>query len=45
MEKTTIETLWTVLDLFEALCVAYWLDGGWGVDALFTESRPGSIGI
>lgn len=24
-----------ILDLFESLCVTYWLDGGWGVDALY----------
>ena len=24
-----------ILDLFEELCVTYWLDGGWGVDALY----------
>lgn len=35
MKKTTIETLWMILDLFESLCVTNWLDGGWGVDALY----------
>ena len=24
-----------ILDLFEGLSVTYWLDGGWGVDALY----------
>ena len=33
--KTTIETLWMILDLFEELGVTYWLDGGWGVDVLY----------
>ena len=32
---TTRETLWRILDLFDSLSVTYWLDGGWGVDALY----------
>ena len=35
MTNTTKETLWMILDLFEGLSVTYWLDGGWGVDALY----------
>lgn len=35
MANTTKETLWMILDLFEKLSVTYWLDGGWGVDALY----------
>lgn len=35
MANTTKETLWTILDLFEKHSVTYWLDGGWGVDALY----------
>ena len=34
MTNTTKETLWRILDLVEGLSVTYWLDGGWGVDAL-----------
>ncbi len=33
-EITTKENLFTVLDLMESLEIRYWLDGGWGVDAL-----------
>ena len=32
---TTRENLWKILDLFEELSVTCWLDGGWGVDALY----------
>lgn len=37
MNSTTKEMLFHVLDIFDALSVPYWLDGGWGVDALFGE--------
>ena len=33
-EDVTISDLFQVLDLLENLGVRYWLDGGWGVDAL-----------
>ncbi|MEG0626320.1 nucleotidyltransferase domain-containing protein [Anaerorhabdus sp.] len=33
-EIVTKENLFTVLDLIESLEMTYWLDGGWGVDAL-----------
>lgn len=33
-ETTTITDLFAILDLFDELGCAYWLDGGWGVDAL-----------
>jgi len=40
-EITTQEDLFTVLDLIEAAGIPYWLDGGWGVDALCgRQTRP-----
>lgn len=33
-EQVTLKDLFTVLDLIERTGIAYWLDGGWGVDAL-----------
>ncbi len=33
-ETTTLDNLFSVLDIFEMLSCRYWLDGGWGVDAL-----------
>ena len=33
-ETTSLNDLFSVLDIFEALSCRYWLDGGWGVDAL-----------
>lgn len=32
--NVTEENLFYILDLFEKLEIAYWLDGGWGVDVL-----------
>ncbi len=33
-ETVTQEDLFEVLDMIEQLGIRYWLDGGWGVDAL-----------
>lgn len=33
-ECATLEDLFTVLDLMDDMGIIYWLDGGWGVDAL-----------
>lgn len=33
-EHTTLSDLFHVLDLLDSLDMKYWLDGGWGVDAL-----------
>ena len=33
-EHITISDLFQILDLLESTGVKYWLDGGWGVDAL-----------
>lgn len=34
-EQVTKENLFNVLDLLDDLGIKYWLDGGWGVDALY----------
>jgi len=40
-ETTDINDLFKILDIFDALGCMYWLDGGWGVDALFgKQTRP-----
>lgn len=42
-KKETVgkEELFAVLDLLESLQIAYWLDGGWGVDILTgKQNRP-----
>ncbi|MBQ6808941.1 MAG: aminoglycoside adenylyltransferase [Firmicutes bacterium] len=36
-ELVTKENLLQVLDLLDASGIRYWLDGGWGVDALFGQ--------
>ena len=33
-DNITISDLFQILDLLESTGVKYWLDGGWGVDAL-----------
>lgn len=33
-EVTSIDDLFTVLDIFEKLKIRYWVEGGWGVDIL-----------
>ena len=33
-ETTTIDDLKNVIRIFDSLSIQYWLDGGWGVDAL-----------
>lgn len=35
MEQVTKEIMLKVVDLFDALSITWWLDGGWGVDVLF----------
>ena len=40
-ERVTLAMLFSVLDLIDSLQITYWLDGGWGVDALVgKETRP-----
>ena len=34
-EETTISDLFQLLDLLDSIGMRYWLDGGWGIDALY----------
>ena len=42
-EETTISDLFQLLDLLDSIGMRYWLDGGWGIDALYGKQTRAHI--